>query len=86
MIIILHKTPDQENYTEVNNAQMFIRPWMPSHGHGSSNNMNPVFTSNGKYEGKANFTMPGKWYVYDSIVVNNQTISEPSLYLDFDAR
>ncbi|MFZ4592247.1 MAG: FixH family protein [Ignavibacteria bacterium] len=84
--IILHKTIDQSSYTEVSNAQMFIRPWMPSHGHGSSSNVNPVFTSYGKYEGKANFTMPGQWFVYDSIVVNNQTISTPFLYLVFDAR
>lgn len=84
--IILHKTTDLINYYEVNNAQMFIRPWMPSHGHGSSSNVNPVFTSYGKYEGKSNFTMPGLWFVYDSIVVNNQTISTPSLYLVFEAR
>lgn len=84
--IILHKTTDQLSYNEVNNAQMFIKPWMPSHGHGSSSNVNPAFTSHGKYEGKSNFTMPGQWFVYDSIVVNNQTISSPSLYLVFDAR
>jgi hypothetical protein len=84
--IILHKTTDQLSYNEVNNAQMFIRPWMPSHGHGSSSNVNPAFTSHGKYEGKTNFTMPGQWFVYDSIVVNNQTVSTPSLYLVFDPR
>lgn len=84
--VILHQTYDQTSYSEVSNAQMFIRPWMPSHGHGSSSNVNPAFTSHGKYEGKANFTMPGQWYVYDSIVVNNQTVSSPSLYLVFDAR
>lgn len=90
--VILHKSADQISYDEVNNAQMFIKPWMPSHGHGSSSNVDPVFTSYGKYEGKANFTMPGQWFVYDSIVANNQTISpdphSPSypLYLVFDAR
>lgn len=84
--IILHQTTDNTIYTEVSNAQMFIRPWMPSHGHSSSSNINPAFTSYGKYEGKANLTMPGQWYVYDSIVVNNQTVSSPSLYLVFDAR
>lgn len=84
--VILHKSADQINYYEVNNAQMYIKPWMPSHGHGSSSNVNPVFTSYGKYEGKVNFTMPGQWFVYDSVVVNNQTVSTPSLYLVFDVR
>ncbi|MGB9697123.1 MAG: FixH family protein, partial [Ignavibacteria bacterium] len=68
--IILHRTPDQTVYYEVDSAEFFIRPWMPAHGHGSSNNINPAFTGNGKYEGKVNFTMPGQWYVYDSIKVN----------------
>jgi hypothetical protein len=84
--VILHQTSDQTSYSEVNNAQMFIRPWMPSHGHGSSSNVNPVLTSHGRYEGKSNFTMPGQWFVFDSIVVNNQTITNQYLYLVFDAR
>jgi hypothetical protein len=84
--VILHQTTDNTVYNEVNEAQMFIRPWMPSHGHGSSSNINPVFTSHGKYEGKANLTMSGQWYVYDSIVVNNHTASSPSFYLVFDAK
>ena len=43
--IILHQTTDNTVYSEVTNAQMFIRPWMPSHGHGSSSNVNPAYTS-----------------------------------------
>ena len=84
--VILHTTADQTSYSEVSNARMYIRPWMPTHGHGSSSNVNPVFTSYGKYEGKANFTMPGQWYVFDSIIVNNQTITNQYLYLVFDVR
>jgi hypothetical protein len=84
--VILHQTTDNTVYYEVNDAQMFIRPWMPSHGHGSSSNINPVFTTHGKYEGKANLTMSGQWYVYDSIVINNHTASAPSFYLVFDAK
>ncbi len=84
--VILHQTADQTSYSEVSNAQMYIRPWMPSHGHGSSSNVNPAFSSYGKYEGKVNFTMPGQWFVYDSIVVNNQIVSPPLMYLVFDVR
>lgn len=84
--VILHKTVDNYIYSEVDSAKMFIRPWMPSHGHGSSNNSNPILLNHGRYEGVVNFTMPGQWFVYDSIVVNNSTISTSSLYLVFDVR
>jgi hypothetical protein len=75
MDVMLHKTTDMYTYYEVNNAEHFIRPWMESMGHGSSNNQNPVFIGNGRYKGKANFNMPGEWYLYDSIKVNGSFIT-----------
>lgn len=72
--LMLHETQDMVNYSEINNAEMFIRPWMPSMVHGSSNNVNPVM-NNGRYEGKANFNMPGEWYLYDSIKVAGNFIT-----------
>jgi len=84
---ILHKSFENSGYSEVDSARMFIRPWMPSHGHGSSSNVNPVWINNGIYEGKTNFTMAGNWYVYDSISVNNQFITpNPPIYFVFDVR
>lgn len=84
---ILHRSFENSVYAEVDSAKMFIRPWMPSHGHGSSSNVNPVLLQNGIYEGKANFTMAGTWYVYDSISVNNQIITpNPPVYFVFDVR
>jgi len=84
---ILHRRVDNSNYSEVDSANMYIRPWMPSHGHGSSSNVNPVLLHKGIYEGKVNFTMAGTWFVYDSISVNNQFItSNPPIYFVFDVR
>jgi hypothetical protein len=40
-----------------------IIPEMPSMGHGSPNNINPVPTGNGHYAGTVNFTMTGAWRV-----------------------
>jgi hypothetical protein len=40
-----------------------ITPEMPSMGHGSPNNVNPVSTGNGHYAGTVNFTMTGAWRV-----------------------
>ncbi|MCX6160593.1 MAG: FixH family protein [Ignavibacteriae bacterium] len=73
---LLHQTDDDKYYTEVNGAEMYIRPWMESHGHGSSNNINPAGLGGGKYSGKANMTMVGGWDVYDSIRYNGNAITE----------
>jgi hypothetical protein len=83
---ILHQTNNDKIFTEVNGAEMFIRTWMPSHGHGSSSNVNPTTLGNGKYSGKANFSMSGGWEVYDSIVYNGGTITKsPHPKFLFDA-
>lgn len=72
---ILHKSNDDLNFSQIDNAVMFIRPWMEAMGHGSSNNVNPVYKGGGIYEGSANFNMSGYWDVYDSIKVNNTFIT-----------
>lgn len=72
---LLHKSNDDINYTQIDNAEMFIRPWMETMGHGSSNNVNPAYKGGGIYEGNANFNMSGIWYVYDSIKVSGNFIT-----------
>ncbi len=75
LILMLHETDDMFSYSEVNNAEMFIRPWMESMGHGSSNNTHPAMISSGRYKGVVNFNMPGEWYLYDSIKVGGDFIT-----------
>ena len=80
---MLHKTTNDINYVEVNDAEMYIRPWMASHGHGSSSNINPTPIGNGMYQGQANFTMIGEWVVFDSIKYNGNFVTHsppPSFY------
>lgn len=72
---LLHLSDNDIDYTEIDNAAMYIRPWMEAMGHGSSNNRDPVYIGGGIYEGQVNFNMPGQWYVYDSIKVNNEFIT-----------
>jgi len=84
---LFHRTNDDKIYTEITDADMFIKPWMPSHGHGSSSNENPVYTSGGIYSGKANFTMAGTWEVYDSIKVSGEFVTpKPPPKFIFDVR
>jgi hypothetical protein len=73
--LMLHYTADDFTYTQIENAEMFIRPWMESMGHGSPNNTDPAYTGNGTYAGKVNFSMSGAWDVYDSIKVNGNFIT-----------
>lgn len=73
---LLHRSENLDHsFTEITNASMIIRPWMGSMGHGSSGNVNPSFTSNGIYEGQANFTMSGTWTVYDTIRIGTDVIT-----------
>ena len=74
--LMLHESNGLVTYRELDSAQMFIRPWMESMGHGSGNNVNPVNLGGGMYKGTANFTMAGEWFLYDSIKYNGQFITK----------
>jgi len=64
---LLHRTTDDKNYTEVDSADFSIKTWMEAMGHGSGNNVNPVWLDGGRYEGNANFTMSGQWSVTNTL-------------------
>ncbi len=57
---------------------------MPSMGHGSSGNENPVHAANGVYNGKVNFNMTGDWQITLKLKRGDMMIGEPIVYtLDF---
>lgn len=72
---MLHSTFDYMNFTQIDNAEISIRPWMPSMGHGSSNNVNPSYIGNGIYSGRTNLVMSGIWEVYNTIKINGNTVT-----------
>lgn len=58
-------------------------PTMPTMGHSSPNNINPVYIGNGHYKGKVNFTMTGLWRM--SMTFNaGTTLSDSTHYFDFN--
>lgn len=61
--ITVHTMASMMNFPCCSEMTVEITPEMPSMGHGSPNNINPVLTSNGHYSGKVNFTMTGAWRV-----------------------
>lgn len=63
-VISVHQAaPDKMSYAPVIDAALTVTPEMPSMGHGSTGNVDPVYTKDGFYAGKANFSMPGTWRI-----------------------
>lgn len=59
----IHRREDKMNFPAESNYTIVMTPEMPSMGHGSPNNVNPVIFKNGLYKGKINFTMTGEWKI-----------------------
>lgn len=52
-----------DDYTPISDLTTEMTPEMPSMGHGSPNNVNPLSIGNGHYAGKVNFIMTGEWKI-----------------------
>jgi hypothetical protein len=61
--ITVHTMASMMSFPCCNEMTVEIIPEMPSMGHGSPNNVNPVLKANGHYEGTVNFTMTGAWRI-----------------------
>ena len=61
--ITIHNMQSMMNFPLCSDFTVVITPEMPSMGHGSPNNVNPVHVSNGHYVGSVNFTMTGAWRI-----------------------
>lgn len=57
----VYKKASMMSFPADSSLAVLLNPEMPSMGHGSPNNVNPVHTGNGHYKGKVNFTMTGLW-------------------------
>ena len=61
--IAIYKKQSMMSFPAENNFTVSLAPEMPTMGHGSPNNVNPVAVGNGHYKGKVNFTMTGLWKI-----------------------
>jgi hypothetical protein len=68
------------NFPADNTYTIEITPEMPSMGHGSPNNVNPVNTGNGHYKGKVNFTMTGEWKVNVLVKKDGNAVSKNAYF------
>lgn len=63
------------SFPAIDGYTMTMTPEMPSMGHGSPNNVNPVSSGMGKYDGKVNFTMTGYWKVnFEFLTESGETV------------
>jgi hypothetical protein len=79
--ITVHYRENGMSFPAAKDLSVAIEPEMPSMGHGSPNNVNPVHTGSGHYKGKVNFTMTGWWRVHLEVSKDGQTIGE-DLFFD----
>ncbi len=61
--ITIHTMASMMSFPCCDDFTVEITPEMPSMGHGSPNNVNPVLTTMGHYVGSVNFTMTGAWRI-----------------------
>jgi hypothetical protein len=61
--IAIYKYKSMMAYPADSSLSVIVTPEMPTMGHGSPNNVNPVHIGRGHYKGKVNFTMTGLWYL-----------------------
>lgn len=59
------------SFPAVDGYMMEMEPEMPSMGHGSPKNVNPVSKGNGMYTGAVNFTMTGYWKINLDLKTSN---------------
>jgi hypothetical protein len=76
----LHRKASMMSWPADGTYTIEITPDMPSMGHGSPNNVNPVLTGNGHYKGKVNFTMTGEWRISVAVKKSGVTISKNTAF------
>lgn len=78
--IAVHRRASMMSFPADDSLTVEIEPEMPSMGHGSPNNVNPVIAENGHYVGTVNFTMTGMWYVHLKIMHGAEVLDDKSYF------
>jgi len=78
--ITVNMMQDMMNFPACSDLTVEITPEMPSMGHGSPNNINPVYATNGHYIGSVNFTMTGDWRIHLTLKKGDRVISNKAYF------
>jgi len=82
--ISVHKKESMMSFPAQQDFAVEMEPSMPSMGHGSPNNENPVHKTKGHYQGKVNFTMTGDWRIDLRLSRGNSLTAETHFDLMLD--
>ena len=77
--ILINKNESMMSFPAAADFKIVFNPEMPSMGHGSPNNVNPVSNGNGRYKGKVNYTMTGDWRLHFKLTRNDVVIVEDAV-------
>ncbi|MBL7692441.1 MAG: FixH family protein [Flavipsychrobacter sp.] len=80
--LVVYRKVSMMSYPADSSLTISFEPTMPSMGHGSPNNVNPVHTANGHYKGKVNYTMTGTWKLA-FVLSKGATVVDSTHYIDF---
>ncbi len=81
--IAVYKKASMMSFPADSILRFTITPEMPTMGHGSPNNVDPVHKINGHYAGKVNFTMTGLWRINLGIF-SGSTAVDPGQSFDIE--
>jgi copper chaperone NosL len=72
------------DWPTLDNLTLEVTPEMPTMGHGSPGNVNPVFQGDGRYLGTVNFSMSGTWTVLVVVKDGDDMLGE--VVFEYDVR
>ncbi|MBL7745082.1 MAG: FixH family protein [Chitinophagaceae bacterium] len=81
MEIAIYKKKTMMEFPADSSLSVTLTPEMPTMGHGSPNNINPVHIGNGHYKGKVNFTMTGLWRLNLDFAADT-AVADSTFYFD----
>lgn len=80
--VAIHQRESMMSWPFMEGLTVEIEPEMPTMGHGSPGNVNPVYTEMGHYVGKVNYTMTGLWRVHVTVKDGDGNIMNDNMYFD----
>lgn len=83
MEIAIYKKASMMSWPADSSLTVALTPEMPTMGHGSPNNVDPVHAKNGHYKGKVNFTMTGLWRLNLDFMAG-AAVADTTQYIDIE--
>lgn len=81
--LAVYKKTSMMNFPADSSLSIHHTPEMPTMGHGSPNNIDPIHSKLGHYKGKVNFTMTGLWRLNLDLHSGN-AIADTTQYLELE--